>query len=676
MSYPLNRLLPLAAALLLLCSGSAQADSPAPVSIASLVKEETEVGRLPLLHDWVSNLQSSYDRTGGNDDSSHFLSGDGKEGVMAEMDGPGAVVRIWSANPGGQIKIFVDGSPTPVVDMPFAKLLDGSVAPFKTGLCGKSSGGFYIYAPIPYAHHCRVVLDNGGGVYYHVNSLSFAPGTPVRPFALPLAAEDQAALDRASAAWSGATAMTALSPIKGEARSVPVGKTVSLGSYRGAAVIRRIALVAPDAGDADLRLLVLRGYFDGHKTPDIQAPVADFFGNAFGRKPFRTLLLSNGPDGAFQAYFPMPFARSARFTLENGTSRPIFVAWGADVAKQPFDGKAEGYFHAIWTQEVTQRGHPHVWTHVTGQRGRYVGVVQTMRSHNGIGYLEGDDQFRVDDQKWIACPVSTTVVGPWNGTGTEDCFNSGWYFDEGPVTRPVNALLAKDEYQGDINCLRWFLDDAPTFQHSLDGQIEHGGANDSPGVYYSSVAYWYSDGPVQPWFVMPPASQLALPKPLGPPFAIQGAIEGESLAGSAKASGGQASGQGMQGYGNAWSHSGQLFWSNGPKPNDTLTLTLTPPAAGTYDLVGYFTKAGDYGQVSFALNGKPLGVTFDGYAPDVTASGPIALGTVTLPAGPSTLVVTITGKNDKSANYLFGLDALALIAPGTTPTPLPAPAAK
>ena len=45
---------------------------------------------------------------------------------------------------------------------------------------------------------------------------------------------------------------------------------------------------------------------------------------------------------------------------------------------------------------------------------------------------------------------------------------------------------------------------------------------------------------------------------------------------------------------------------------DTLTLTL-PAHPGTFDLIGYFTKASDYGQVSFTLNGQPLGSMFDGY---------------------------------------------------------------
>ena len=123
-------------------------------------------------------------------------------------------------------------------------------------------------------------------------------------------------------------------------------------------------------------------------------------------------------------------------------------------------------------------------------------------------------------------------------------------------------------------------------------------------------------------------------------------------------------------YGQYWSGGGQLFW-NRNSPNATLTLTFTPPGAGTYDLVGYFTKASDYGQVTFALNGKPIGGTFDGFAQSVLPSGPVDLGAVTLPAEPSTFVVTVTGKNVLAGGYCFGLDALCLNAPGSKPTPLP-----
>lgn len=657
-------------ALCLLCVAHADVQEAQPIGVANLVKQETDISQLPNLRDWTSNLQSSYDRTGGNADFNHYLSVTGTEGVMADMEGPGAIVRMWSANPTGTIKIYIDGSQTPIIEQPFKSLFDGSYPPFIAPLSSPSSSGFYTYFPIPYAHHCRVVLDGGKNVYYHVNYLTFPAGTKVTSFRLPLSVADQSAVDAANATWSAISEPEMANATLDAAKEVQPGKTTTLGSYRGPAMVQQITLAVPQATDAELRLMVLRAYFDGHETPDIQAPVADFFGNAFDRKPFHTTLLGRTAEGVAVADFPMPFGHSARFTLENGSRRPLAATWGATVAKQRFNSKNDGYFHALWTQETTRTGFPHVWARVKNQRGRFIGVVQTMQADTGISFLEGDDQFRVDKQTWLPSQVKTTVVGPWNGTGTEDCFNSAWYFSGGPNSLPVNALLVKNEHAGQIDCMRWFFNDAPTFQSSLDGQIEHGGVNDPPNCYYSSVAYWYSNGPVQSWYHMPAASALALPAPRAV-FKLPGAIEGESLIPTTKVSAGEVSDQTMSPFpGHVWSGDGQLFWT-GAKVNDTLTLTLTPPAAGTYDLVGYFTKAPDYGTVSIQLNGSIIGGPLDGYDKSVISSGPVDLGKVTLPAGPSAMVVTITGKNDSATNTFFGLDALSLNALGSKPAAIP-----
>ncbi|MGI4789349.1 MAG: glycoside hydrolase family 172 protein, partial [Janthinobacterium lividum] len=570
--------------------------APGVIGMDTLLRQESDLSQLPTLQTWTSNLQSSYDRTGGNDDSGKFLSGDQKDAVLADMNGPGAVVRIWSANPAGEIKIFIDNAPTPVIDTTFSRLFDGSFAPFKAPLCDLSSGGSYSYLPIVYAHHCHIELINGQNVYYQVNFLSFPKATKTAPFLLPLSPHDQAAVDSTNAVWAGvAVPKPSAFEAAASAKTAPAHQTLDVASYRGPGVIRRISLALPKAADIDLRRLVLRGYFDGHKTPDIEAPVSDFFGNAYGRKPFRTLLLSQAADGSFEADFPMPFARSARFTLENGSGAVQPLSWSADFVKAPFDGADTGYFHAAFFQELTKPKQAHIWTHISGQRGRFVGVVQTMASVGGISYLEGDDQFRADAQTWLPSKDTNTVVGPWNGTGTEDCFNSGWYFNSGPNALPVNALLVKDDNHGRINCLRWFLSDAPTFQSSLDAQIEHGGDNgDATDMYYSSVAYWYATGQVQPWAVMPAASALALPAMPLSLFNVPHGIEGETL--NAVATGGGAGPQDMRRFGTLWSGNCHLFW-DGSKQGDTLTLTLPAQTAGSYDLVGYFTKASDYGQV-------------------------------------------------------------------------------
>ena len=643
---------------------------PAIIGPDTLLRQGADLSKLPHLTRWVASMHSSYDRTGGNGDAGNYLSLSENIGTMAEMAGPGAIVRIWAANPSSRIKIYIDDDPIPAIDTDFSRLFDGSLPPFEAPIAQTSSGGFYAYLPMTYARRCRVTLDEAPAVCYQINSVSFPPGTSVRPFALPLTASDQAALTAAKAVWADLIPPVSLPGLTDTQLLLPQ-QTLTLGSHSGPGIISQVRMALPDATDADLRRVVLRAYFDGHETPDIEAPVSDFFGNGFGRKPFKTLLLAGAIDGSFSASFPMPFGHTAIFTLQSGAPRSLRVAWSADVVSAAFDPARDGWFHAIWWQQKTKWGVPHIWTRVTGQRGKFVGVVQTIASLGTLGLLEGDEQFRVDDQVWGASEVASTTIGPWNGTGTEDCFNSGWYFSEGENSLAMTGVQVREDC-GLVNCFRWFFNDAPTFQSSLDAQIEHGGVNDSPNNYYSSVAYWYSDGPVQPWAKLPPISEIGLSWQMIPFFILPQTIEGEALVETAIATLGTVTAPYMADYGVGWSCGFHLLWQDAG-PNAMLTLTFTPPLAGTYDLVGYFTKASDYGQVAFALNGKAFGGLYDGHADNIQPSGPVSLGIVMLPKGSSVLVVTIAGKNSSSSGYNFGLDALCLNAPGSQPVPLPTP---
>src|SRR5207302_4300370 len=63
--------------------------------------------------------------------------------VLAEMDGPGCVVRIWSPNPNdtGNIRIYLDGAKEPVIDAPMQALLEGKWQIEKPGEPGALAPG-------------------------------------------------------------------------------------------------------------------------------------------------------------------------------------------------------------------------------------------------------------------------------------------------------------------------------------------------------------------------------------------------------------------------------------------------------------------------------------------------------------------------------------------------------
>jgi hypothetical protein len=135
---------------------------------------------------------------GANGDGYGVIRSEGDTVVLAEMEGPGCIWRIWSADPGdGHVKIYLDGSLEPAIDLPFKAYFDLKHEPFVypalvyTAALGRNS-----YVPIPYRKSCKVVAENGWGRYYHFTYSSFPKGTVVPTFQGALTAEEKTSLSR------------------------------------------------------------------------------------------------------------------------------------------------------------------------------------------------------------------------------------------------------------------------------------------------------------------------------------------------------------------------------------------------------------------------------------------------------------------------------------------------
>jgi hypothetical protein len=102
-----------------------------------------------------------YVRWDANGDGNGFIRQEGDQIVMAEMDGPGCLFRIWSAAPKeGHVRIYLDGASEPAVDLPFMGYFDGKNAPFtRAAMVHTVATGWNNYTPIPYQKSCK----NRGG---------------------------------------------------------------------------------------------------------------------------------------------------------------------------------------------------------------------------------------------------------------------------------------------------------------------------------------------------------------------------------------------------------------------------------------------------------------------------------------------------------------------------------
>ena len=431
-------------------------------------------------------------------------------------------------------------------------------------------------------------------------------------------------------------------------RRVEPGQTFTLVDQKGAGVVRRWWIAISPHDNLQLqRQVIVRCYWDGETEPSVECPINDFFGMGFGERRDFTSLPLNMNSGGTNCYWPMPFHKSARITIENRAKIPIDnFYYNIDVDMQPRLPRSALYFHAQFRRSRTEKGKPVTVLETTG-KGQYVGTLLEMQRvrGRGLGYLEGDEYIYVDGEEQASI----------RGTGSEDYFNSGWYFERGVYSAPYHGVTIKDEMLSRISAYRWHIEDAIPFTRSFRFTMEHGGQNDAPDVDYCSVAYWYQTHP-HPHFPALPADLM--PVTPAPATHFPGIIEGESLVATAKATEGGVAAQDVGDPPDTWSGDAHLFWM--PKtPGAKLALKLNAPETKEYELVGYFTQATDYGQYRIRVNGRTLR-DFDGYSPGVKASGPLSLGRVTLKSGANDIELEITGKDARSTGYYVGVDGFLL----------------
>jgi len=81
---------------------------------------------------------------------------------MMDAAGPGAIVRIWSANPAGTLRIYLDGAEQPVIESPMSEVLGGKLPGWPRPISGEYSKGWNLYFPIPYARAAKSPATRAG----------------------------------------------------------------------------------------------------------------------------------------------------------------------------------------------------------------------------------------------------------------------------------------------------------------------------------------------------------------------------------------------------------------------------------------------------------------------------------------------------------------------------------
>ncbi|MCC6445641.1 MAG: DUF2961 domain-containing protein [Armatimonadetes bacterium] len=600
-----------------------------------------------------------------NGDGGGIIRREGSQVVMAEMEGPGCIRRIWSAAPrSGHVKIYLDGATEPAVDLPFSGYFDLKNAPFiYPSLVHNASSGMNCYVPIPYRKSCRIVAEGDWGDYYHFTYTTYPEGTVLPTFRRDLSARETAALAAADKTLSEGLGEDPAGSRKGEVTlskvvRVSAGKAAVVARLKGPSAITAVkAYLRPMSREEEcsaLRELAIRITWDDEREPAVWSPLGDFFGTAPGVNLYRSLPMGMTEKG-FYSYWYMPFARSVLVEVVNEGAKRRQVAFALNSAPLTHPVESLGRFHAKWHRDALLPSEPERgidWTMLkTEGAGRFCGVGLHVWNPKGGWWGEGDEKFFVDGEKF-----PSTI-----GTGSEDYFGYAWcnpaLFQNAFHNQPYNSGNNK----GHASVNRWHIADNIPFQSSFEAAIEKYYPNDRPALYAGTV-YWYlAPGGKDPYAPVPVRDRTDYFTAEPAAFRVPGALEGERLAVLEK-TGGVTQTQDMGGFEGQWSGDAHLWWTEG-KPGDRLTLKVTVPKKGRYALTARFTKARDYGIVRLSLDGKPLAEAIDLYNPAVIVTVPLSLGTHQLSRGDHKLTVEIVGANQNAVPaYMCGLDYIQLQA--------------
>jgi len=543
------------------------------------------------------------------------------EYLMAEVSGPGAIVRGWTASIGGELRVFLDGSEKPVYAGPASTFLLDRYAHFarQMNLPVEGAGDTFRqedadYFPIPFAEGCRIVWK--GRLkrihFYQIQVRKYRYGTAVwtfEPTDLKTYADE---IGQTISILQNPSRLLEGVPVK---QRIPLALTVEAGKKVRAAkgedgpgAVRQLVLkVEADDVKKALRQTILRIRFDGSPLPQVEAPVGDFFGAAPGINPYETLPMTVKPDGTMICRFVMPFARSISLSFENRGNQTLKISGKLLISPYTWNEEGSMHFRAKWRVNHDLLGAPgdgafDVPFLVAHGRGVYVGTAVMLMNPSpvptayGNWWGEGDEKVFVDGETF----PSTF------GTGSEDYFNYSWsrcnLFDHPYCAQPI---VTGPDTRGYISNSRWHILDALPFKQEIAFYMELYSHRPTPGLSYARIAYHYARPGIRDDCVpiMDGDARLALLPKAWEPVASHGSAsaifyQAESLRVITE-------GEVRNVEGELWSGGKLLVWKPSKK-GDKLALTLDVKNAGRYAIVMTCAVTPQSGSFSASCGGRPL----------------------------------------------------------------------
>ena len=272
------------------------------------------------------------------------------------------------------------------------------------------------------------------------------------------------------------------------------------------------------------RYSILRFYWDDETTPSVEVPVGDFYCLGWGKfAPVTSLAIVANPGSGLNCYWPMPFRKKCRITMENIDNADMVLYYQVDytLTEVPKDA---GYMHAQF-RRVNPLPYKKDYVLVDSIRGKgqYVGTYMAYGSNKNGWWGEGEIKFFMDDD---------TEFPTINGTGTEDYFCGAYDFDthsvnksgvetseytvfSGPYTGLPQVIKGDGHYEiaQRFGLYRWHIMDPIRFDKDLKVTIQDLGWHHD-GRYMplqddiASTVFWYQTEPHNPFPKLPAKDQL------------------------------------------------------------------------------------------------------------------------------------------------------------------------
>jgi len=406
-------------------------------------------------------------------------------------------------------------------------------------------------------------------------------------------------------------------------------------------------------GSANHQEMLLRMYWDGAEKPAVEAPVGDFYANAFGKRSSVVSLPVVVEDAdSYNCFWHMPFRKSARIEIVNQSEKQIsLLYYNIDWIKKDKIAKDTPYFYAQYRQEYpAEHGKDYVILDTQG-KGHYVGTVLSVRTRSPSWFGEGDEKIYIDGE-----PKASI----W-GTGTEDYFLSAWGLKT--TSTPFFGVPYFDQWGivgGHTSAYRWHIADPIVFEKGIKVTFEHFGwisPDENPQFKthswnereddYSSVAFWYQTG--TPTFTAraPHARERALPN-------LDRIILAKDFAAEQYHGPGEVVVQDLDFY-----PDGHLFYKPEQAQNAWVEIPFEVQKKEPKRLLLVMTRAPDYGQYQAYLNGVKVGGVIDLYSADVSTWEYHLLDFWPEP-GKYTLRLECVGKAPVSSGHYLGIESVRL----------------